>query len=176
MSDLKLGVLLGEEIAGRDAAHVAVVPAIAAERLVPGVRVGFVKDGDTAHVGVRTKQTFGVVDPFLTAMVEIGQRFWLLMDPGAVRGIRHDWSRPAFDRATSVAWFNALANGMECNVPTLLSIAKEVLGGGEIHDFHDGKWAISDAGGWSAFWHHYGIVAGVDTSHMGDKAAIEFCC
>lgn len=176
MSDLKLGVLLSEDVAGRDAAHVAAVPVIADERLVPGAKVGLVKDGDSSRVGVRTKEFIGVVDPFLTEMVEIGQRFWLLMDPGVVRAIRHDWSHPAFDRAASVAWFERLGHEIDRSGDELIRIAKNVLAGGEHEYVHEGEDAFRNAGGWSAFWHHYGIVAGVDTSHVGDKEAIFFCC
>lgn len=78
MSDVKLGELVGDG-AGRDAVHVAIVPMRALRLLQPGERL-----------------TNGIVDPFLTAPVEPGQRFYLLLFPGTVTSLRHVWEHPAY--------------------------------------------------------------------------------
>lgn len=91
----KVGELLtGDE--PRDAIHVAIAPVVADERLVPGTHVGFTRDGDTEHVGVRSKQMIGVVDPFLTGFVNIGERIWLFLYPQTITSLRHNWTHPAF--------------------------------------------------------------------------------
>lgn len=80
----ELGHLVPEHEYRRDAVHVAIAPVTALERLEPGQHVGL--DGSSSHPHV------GVVDPFLTSPVEVGQRFWLCMYPNTVTGIRHIWT------------------------------------------------------------------------------------
>lgn len=86
-----LGKLAGEH-EGRDAIHVAVAPAVAAETLTPGQHIGLHDDG-RAGPGV---PPIGIVDPFLTSAVEEGQRFWLLLYPNTITSLRHVWTHPAF--------------------------------------------------------------------------------
>jgi hypothetical protein len=76
----------------RDAIHLAVDPAVAVDVLQPGQDVGFVLGG----VGVCDKP-IGIVDPFLTAPVQIGEMFWLVVYPREITSLRHVWSHPAFD-------------------------------------------------------------------------------
>lgn len=73
---------------GRDAVHIAVAPVIARERLKPGDHV----DANGGWSGERV----GIVDPFLTAPVERGQRFFLFLYPNTITGLRHVWTHPAF--------------------------------------------------------------------------------
>lgn len=89
--EIKIGQLIDAD-AKRDAVHVAIAPVAANERLLPGQPVGVfginLATGAGPHVGI--------IDPFLTATVEPGQRCWLFMLPNTVTGLRHQWDHPAF--------------------------------------------------------------------------------
>lgn len=89
MEALKLGQLITTE-ANRDAVHVAVAPLVAACRLTPGVHVGLTTDGRATL----DAPLIGVVDPFLSVVVERGQRFWLFLYPGSTQALRHEWTHP----------------------------------------------------------------------------------
>jgi hypothetical protein len=89
-----LGRLIEDGDRRRDAVHIAVAPVTAAERLTPGQHVGLVA-GETEHVGP-AETCIGIVDPFLTQPVEVGQRFWLFLYPNTVTSLRHYWTHPAF--------------------------------------------------------------------------------
>lgn len=91
----QVGIIL-EGPAQRDAIHIAIAPVIAGEKLTPGSHVGFIKDGNTELVGVRTKETIGVVDPFIKGFVQVGQRFYLFLYPQTITSLKHMWSHPAF--------------------------------------------------------------------------------
>lgn len=74
----KIGTILdGSE--KRDAVHIAVMPMIATGQLMPGQRL-----------------ENGIVDPYLPAPVEVGQRYFLFLYPGTVTGLRHVWTHSAF--------------------------------------------------------------------------------
>lgn len=77
----KLGQLVTEPDVGRDAVHIAVVPAVNVTRrdLRPGERMAN-----------------GVVDCFLKEPVRPGERYWLMLYPQTVTSLRHVWSHPAF--------------------------------------------------------------------------------
>ncbi len=86
----ELGKLI-DGVAARDAIHVAVAPVTAGQSLLPGQHVGL-----TNGVALFNDDPIGIVDPFLTEAVEQGQRFWLLIYPGTITGLRHVFSHPAF--------------------------------------------------------------------------------
>lgn len=85
-----LGTIIGEG-QGRDAIHLAVEPAIAAEDLMVGQHVGF-KDGGVGSCA----ETLGIVDPFLLDGPRKGEHFWLVVYPRQITSLRHVWSHPAF--------------------------------------------------------------------------------
>ena len=84
----------------RDAIHVAVAAVKAAARLRPGEHVGLVEEANLELVGP-CDRNIGIVDPFLPGEVEPGQRFWLLLYPGTITGLRHVWTHPAFQAAAA---------------------------------------------------------------------------
>lgn len=75
----------------RDAIHLAVMPAEAAETLEPGAHVRLVKG---LAVSATSRTGIGIVDPFLTDYVRAGQRFWLVIYPRKINSLRHVWSHP----------------------------------------------------------------------------------
>lgn len=91
MSDLKLGqIIVGE--ASRDAIHVAVAPVVAWETLKPGQHVGLLS-GNATPAGL---PHIGIVDPFLKKSVKEGEKLWLFLYPNTIKGLRHEWTHPAF--------------------------------------------------------------------------------
>lgn len=91
----QLGRLIADGDRRRDAIHIAVAAATAAVRLEPGQSVGLVKPDDMELAGP-SERPVGIVDPFLTAAVEPGERFWLLLFPNTIDGLRHIWTHPVF--------------------------------------------------------------------------------
>lgn len=87
---------LPSEDARRDCIHVAVYPGTAACFLRPGDRVGFAKHRERGDFSVATDEVIGVVDPFLTRDVAPGDRFWLMLFPDSISGLRHVWTSPHF--------------------------------------------------------------------------------
>ncbi len=83
----------------RDAIHVAVVPVRAGDDLMPGEHVGLDINKD-ARTG-KGVEHIGVVDPFGRDVIEKGTWFWLMMYPGIVTDLRHNWNHPALEDETS---------------------------------------------------------------------------
>ena len=96
----QLGRLIEDGDRRRDAIHIAVAPVTAAERLAPGQHVGLIQEGNLELVGP-CDNCIGIVDPFLTAVVETGERFWLFLYPGTITGLRHVWTHPTFTAAAA---------------------------------------------------------------------------
>lgn len=104
-----------DDHAARDAIHVAVVPVVAAKRMVPGEKTGLDAKG---KADPSIKPMIGVVDPFRANCVEPGESFWLCMFPNTVTNLRHAWAHPAFptpesethaDKTLSEAWLREYA-------------------------------------------------------------------
>jgi hypothetical protein len=96
----QLGQLITDGDRRRDAIHIAVAPVAAASRLTPGQHVGLIGEGNVELVGPG-ERNIGIVDPFLSAPVEEGQRFWLFLYPGTITGLRHVWTHPEFTAAAA---------------------------------------------------------------------------
>ena len=96
----ELGKLIPENERRRDAIHVAVAPAVASTRLEPGQHVGFVEPANTHLVGP-SDEPVGIADPFLTETINQGERFWILLYPNSVTGMRHVWTHPAYTKASN---------------------------------------------------------------------------
>lgn len=92
---------LGErppEGAGRDAVHVACIPAVADVTLLPS---GMVRRHHNGRYGYSLiEDAVGIVDPFLADVVRPGEAFWLCLFPGTVTGMKHQWAHPAFPDET----------------------------------------------------------------------------
>lgn len=95
--EIKIGKLI-DGPAVKDAVHVAIYPATAGEQLLPGQRVK-VKNG---FATLSIYDSVGIVDPFLRAVIEVGQKFWVCILPGTVTSLTHNWTHPAFDQELPV--------------------------------------------------------------------------
>jgi hypothetical protein len=134
----------------RDAIHIAIAPVVAEETLAPGQAVAH---GD--HIGV--------VDPFLTASVRKGQTFWLMLYPNTIRGLRHEWTHPAFSadpvKAMSEEWLRQLADRMDRSYEDVLEMGREGVATGAAYAGDDSaQTTVEDVK--DEFWTHYEIVSG----------------
>ena len=94
---VKLGKLLGSA-EQRDAVHVAVIPVIAAEVLMPGQQVDVFKHVSGEWMARSSYKTIGIVDPYLKHNVEPDKhRFYVLLYPNTVTSLRHEWQHPLID-------------------------------------------------------------------------------
>lgn len=114
----------------RDAIHIAVVPLVAGEKLNPGESF---KNRNGAAMAIHCRYRDGVVDPFLQAPLEKGDRFWAFLNPGSITSLRHSWTHPSFDDKKELweceedhyAWLVKFAKKHGFNLDELLSIGDE---------------------------------------------------
>lgn len=167
----------------RDAVHVAVLPAAARHMLSPGDHVARYPDGTFGHSGGgdnwQSPPLIGVVDPYLRDKVNRGERFWLLLYPGTITSLRHEWIHPDIDvaktqtvldhipnedeRAASETWLRNFCGredtpGYETTMAIIRGEAPEHRQWSDeyIHtDGIDGHASIPPE-----FWHHVEIVLG----------------
>ncbi len=156
MEDIGLGKIL-EHDRLRDAVHIAVIPMIAGNRLLPGTHV--MLENDRAVDAVGRKRAVGIVDPFLQDLVRPGERFWLFLYPGSIRGLRHDWSHPSFPpedrwdaKAASMDWMARYAN--QTGIPYEMLLERH---SGDNEGFEP----VAE------FWHHYQVLTGKDPEEDG---------
>lgn len=175
-----LGTIINEK-AGRDAIHLAVEPAVAAERLYPGQDVGFVAGG----VG-RCDKPLGIVDPFLKQVVQQGERFWLVVYPRQITSLRHVWTHPAFENAAapngskveSEAWLRRFCD--KADGPGYEeTIAAAINTNDSYGSYNAGEYLLirgSDAHGEipPEFWKHIEVVTGREIP--SDQRATSFSC
>ncbi len=144
--ELPLGKII-ETPQQRDAVHIAVAPVIAAERLVPGGHIGFV-GGDTEHVTARAKVLLGVVDPFLTDIIERGQQCWMFLYPQTITSLRHDWTHPAFEASVtsteSEQWLRAFCASNDCPNYEVVMEALSGVDPSTVDSVYDGWGYITD--------------------------------
>lgn len=170
-ADLKLGQLVTGK-PERDAVHIAVIAVKAGEDLPPGEHVSM-RDGK-AHSADRA-HAIGVVDPFLEYGPTRGDHFWLLLTPGSITSLRHEWGHPAFaaseltpepsagSKDESMAWLRDCAEGCDVSVSRLIEMARlgaVVSQGTEYGNDIDRE----------AFWLHVERVTGevFSSAHKGD--------
>lgn len=164
MSDVMLGKLPNVDSC-RDAIHVAVIPMVASEMLRPGQRVGIV---GPSTVGP-SSDVIGIVDPFLQDVVPKGSRFWLMLLPNTVTGMRHHWAHPKFseDEITkghqfveSEAWLRNIAGQFDMTYEELMSPDCELVNGEFITQPGSEDWRELWYGIEDEFWRHYENVTG----------------
>ncbi len=171
-----LGTIIGPN-EKRDAIHLAVEPTIAAVRLKPGQHVGV--DGTT-------KNTVGIVDPFLTAPVYPGQKFWLVVYPRQINSLRHVWTHPAFSDAPEIAAESkdlrvAVAKARMEDFAEEAGITYDDIFWGAQAFLRSGDYMI-DGGRWEGFglsnaeefWKNYEIVTG-ETVPKEDRHSFFSC-
>jgi hypothetical protein len=97
-----MGGILPVDTFGRDAVHVAVFSAVAAVKLQPGQDIAILhqsnNDVEVAPIGT----TVAIVDPFLDAAVQPGERFWAYLYPRTITALSHRWSHPALEDTTAI--------------------------------------------------------------------------
>ena len=151
----------------KDAIHIAVLPVICpVTSLRPGEHVtieGMPTGGPGAQEGV------GIVDPFLRHRIDRGDRFWILLYPGTVTSLRHEWSHPALtkDDSEDVAWLRQFAEDVGVSYEVLMKGAEHYaddgtslyMGSNQSYEnrYHDYK----------EFWERFERVAG-KTAAEGD--------
>lgn len=162
MSDTqtKLGKIILNDDALRDAIHIAVAPVVAATMLSAGARIGFDKDGKVARV---VDEIIGIVDPFLTETLYPGDRFWMFLLPNTITDLKHVWTHPAFgepslsQKQVAEAWLREFAAQQFTEYDYLIECAKnrdEICFGNEQDDLN------SDEGIRRKFWDCLELVTG----------------
>lgn len=86
---------LCDHTARRDCVHVALAPVEAGTLIEPGESVKLV-GGLAFPTFPEDPHRIGVADPFLTQDINRGEKFFLLLLPGSITGLRHVWTHPAF--------------------------------------------------------------------------------
>lgn len=180
---------------GRDAIHVAVFPAKAAENLRPGDHVGFDTDGNAEWNAPGDDSAIGIVDPFITGKISKGQWFWLLVYPRQITSLRHVWEHPSFPSTGPVKVVVAESVQITVEDPKVASERwlRDWIDGADCPDFFTTIGAMlaqRDGGSWDSdyvhfnnidaygsipteAWHHLGIFVGEDLS--GDRPSYFSC-
>jgi hypothetical protein len=177
-----LGTIIGPN-EKRDAIHLAVIPAKASEVLFPSQAITY-EDG----LARGDKNGIGIVDPFLSAPVERGETFWMVLRPRLITSLRHVWTHPALPdepmaeavqvgeaerKAVSEKWLREFCETTDC--PTYDELI-ELMTTGSIKDYDEACVDFRDYGDGDsylffggvdahgeippAFWTHLEIVTG----------------
>jgi hypothetical protein len=115
----------------------------------------------------------GVVDPFLFELVKPGDRFWLLLNPGSITGLRHDWSHPDFpNRAASDTaeaeeserWLREYIGNPEYYGDTFEEVIDNLIAGrgGTVYGREERQPP-------EEFWYHLERYTGVAVSRLGNE-------
>lgn len=145
-------------VGDRDAIHVAVIPVEAGERLLVGQHVRIV-DGRAWGTPAVSADAVGIVDPFLRRQdVARGVSFYLLLYPGTITSLRHEWSHPMFklarDMSKSERWLRDFARENRASYEDMIKGAAS--GDGAHFGDDDGPEEARTA----TFWSHVEVVTG----------------
>lgn len=174
MSDLGIGKLVAGS-AGKDAIHIAIAPMTATMELAPGQHVGIV---DSQRAGV-TEVPIGIVDPYLTAKVRPGERFYMFLYPNTVTSLRHEWVHPSFVGAVfmedSVAhkWIEEFAAELDQTYNRLMEAATTWIQSNDYTYDNSERYKRVPVNRWEEFWDHYETVT---STKVVDKKATFFTC
>lgn len=171
-----LGTII-TEAEKRDAIHLAVVPVKATMKVWPGQHVDAA--GKPAHA-----TAVGIVDPFLTDAVQIGQWFWLVIYPRKITSLRHVWSHPSFPEelvrtpieppiTEAEQWIRQHADAIGLSYGALMDLADEWLRDGEIYT-QMGSEHMRDTFDDQTFWSKWEIATGKQVPD--DKRHSFFSC
>jgi hypothetical protein len=155
-----LGTIIGPN-EKRDAIHLATIPVIAKTTVYPGQHVD--KEGNPTN----TKNSVGIVDPFLTQTVYPGSWFWLIIKPRTITSLRHVWVHPDFpdelevpahkNVSASEQYIRDLAESVGISYQRLIDAARSYLRYGE---YITGGAEMEGAHVPDEFWVHYENVTG----------------
>lgn len=177
---------IGKMIEGRserDAIHVAIIPVQAAETLQPGQHIGFAEGGwQVTATPKEPHKLIGIVDPFLPSGAAVGQRFYMLLYPQTITGLRHNWSHPAISQdgqgvgSPSEKWLRDFASSVDADYHHMMQIAathcaSKEWGGDYLID--GGKWEGQTTP--EEFWTHFEIVTGKKPNDKYGKPGIFSC-
>ncbi len=167
----------------RDAIHFAVVPVVAKEHLEPGEHIGFDEGGwRVTATPPEPYKLIGIVDPFLPRDVKEGDRFWMVLYPNTITGLKHVWSHPAISQdgrgvgSESEKWLRDFANEVDADYHEMMQIASTHCEGAK------SQWGdyLIEGGKWEGqrtpaeFWTHYQNVTGKKPAD-NDKPGIFSC-
>ncbi len=175
--ETKLGQLLDANDLTRDAVHVAVLPVGTDYHLQPGQHIGFVAPGKVCGSALKK---LGIVDPFLTSPVAPGDRFMMLLYPGTITSLRHDWQHPDIaeespeNKEPSRIWIAQFAKAINQTYDDIMESAQDWITHGVYTSDSSSDYEKAD-GRWPVFWHHYEILTG---QHPGDQqdGFYQCCC
>lgn len=176
MSNHELGKTPSED-AARDATHIAIVPVIAGAKMQPGDHCRVHDKNGVAVPAIKgLQENIGIVDPFLTEAVDIGERFYLCLYPGTVTGLRHHYAHPELDEiipTNSIQWVVAWCSQNEINYLELMHHAKSWL--------EKGEW-WSEGGRFEGthlpeeFWGHYANITGKKVPEQSRESFFSCSC
>lgn len=167
--DAKLGQIIDNVDAARDAIHIAIAPVTADTRLHPGQHVGLIGDGDKV---ADVPGSIGIVDPFLTGPVNAGERFWLFLYQNTITSLRHAWTHPAFEgegvgseapvspaaaisfRVAGEAWLRNCADELDISYRDLMDAADDWIASHDYYVFRDRDTPSLDTDKFWQAWEH----------------------
>lgn len=163
----------------RDAIHIAVLPAVAKERLEPGQRIAIDNEHmATGVLNINYPDAVAIVDPFLRFPVQEGIRFWAFMLPNTITNLRHHWTHPRIAESagedSELMWAKQFANSAGRSYEVLLEDCRHFAQFGEtMSTGQDESWSGLPIVDWERWWAHVEKVTGV--KHTGGRYAPYYC-
>ena len=163
--------MLGKLLAGneqRDAIHVAIAPVEngTSECLRRGAPIKLIQGSTKKVRGCPFSKSDGIVDPFLQKEVGLRDKFYMVLHPNTVTGMRHEWTHPAFD--SQPEWLISMADTIGVTVDELIEMADKHLETGELicMGFNEGYSDIYSSQ-WMKFWNYYASIRGTPSDRTG---------